>query len=119
MSKSSSAASTCSPRKTICRPARLSLPSSRATCASATRRTKAATGPTAAPPDMVRVCVAGVTGWTGTAVAAAVDAADDLELVAGVSRASTYRSVAEALDAVEIDVVVDYTSAEAVKANVL
>lgn len=68
---------------------------------------------------MIRVCVAGVTGWTGTAVAAAVEAADDLELVAGVSRSSTYRSVAEALDAVEADVVVDYTSADAVKANVL
>lgn len=68
---------------------------------------------------MVRVCVAGVTGWTGTAVAAAVDAADDLELVAGVSRSGSYRSVADALDAVETDVVVDYTSAEAVKANVL
>ncbi|HSX21644.1 MAG TPA: dihydrodipicolinate reductase C-terminal domain-containing protein [Gaiellaceae bacterium] len=68
---------------------------------------------------MIRVCVAGVTGWTGTAVAAAVEAADDLELVAGVSRSSTYRSVAEALDAVEADVVVDFTSAEAVKPNVL
>ncbi len=68
---------------------------------------------------MIRVCVAGVTGWTGTAVAAAVEAADDLDLVAGVSRSSTYRSVAEALDAVETDVVVDFTSAEAVKANVL
>jgi len=68
---------------------------------------------------VIRVCVAGVTGWTGTAVAAAVEAADDLDLVAGVSRSSTYRSVAEALDAVETDVVVDFTSAEAVKANVL
>lgn len=68
---------------------------------------------------MIRVCVAGVTGWTGTAVAGAVAAADDLELVAGVSRSGTYRSVADALDAVETDVVVDYTSAEAVKANVL
>ena len=68
---------------------------------------------------MTRVCVAGVTGWTGTAVAAAVEAADDLELVAGVARSSQYRSVAEALAAVDVDVVVDYTSAEAVKGNVL
>lgn len=68
---------------------------------------------------MIRVCVAGVTGWTGTAVAAAVESADDLELVAGVARSSRYRSVAQALDAVETDVVVDYTSAEAVKGNVL
>src|SRR5262245_37798873 len=69
---------------------------------------------------MVRVCVAGSTGWTGTAVAAAVEAADDLELVAGVARSGgTHASVAEALDAVETDVVVDYTHAEAVKGNVL
>src|SRR5512133_2071496 len=34
----------------------------------------------------LRVCVAGVTGWTGSAVAEAVEGADDLELVAGVSR---------------------------------
>jgi dihydrodipicolinate reductase len=36
----------------------------------------------------LRVCVAGVTGWAGRAVAEADDAADDLELVAGVSRSN-------------------------------
>jgi 4-hydroxy-tetrahydrodipicolinate reductase len=70
---------------------------------------------------VIHVCIAGVTGWTGSEVAAAVEAADDLQLVAGVSRsnASSYSSVAEALDAVEADVLVDYTHATAVKANVL
>jgi 4-hydroxy-tetrahydrodipicolinate reductase len=73
---------------------------------------------------MIRVCVAGITGWTGERVAEAVRAADDLELVSGVSRRAagsdaTYASVADALDAVPADVVVDYTSAETVKANVL
>lgn len=69
----------------------------------------------------IRVCVAGVTGWTGSAVADAVEAAGDLELVAGVARSdpSSYSSVPEALDAVPADVLVDYTSAAAVKANVL
>jgi 4-hydroxy-tetrahydrodipicolinate reductase len=69
----------------------------------------------------LRVCVAGVTGWTGSAVAAAVDAADDLELVAGVSRSDPagYATVAEALDAAPADVLVDYTSAAAVKEHVL
>jgi 4-hydroxy-tetrahydrodipicolinate reductase len=69
----------------------------------------------------IRVCVAGVTGWTGSAVAEAVDAADDLELVAGVSRSDPerYSSVAEALDAVDADVLVDYTHASAVRGNVL
>lgn len=69
---------------------------------------------------MIRVCVAGVTGWTGSAVAAAVAAADDLELVAGVSRSDrdSYSSVAEALDAVDVDVLVDYTHAAVVRENV-
>lgn len=69
---------------------------------------------------MIRVCVAGVTGWTGAAVAEAVRAADDLELVAGVSRSdpSSYSSVVEALAAVPADVLVDYTHASAVRDNV-
>jgi 4-hydroxy-tetrahydrodipicolinate reductase len=69
----------------------------------------------------IRVCVAGVTGWTGSAVADAVRASDDLELASGVSRsdAASYSSVAEALDATPADVLVDYTHAEAVKDNVV
>ena len=70
---------------------------------------------------MIRVCVAGVTGWTGRAIAAAVEAASDLELVAGVSRSDpgSYASVAEALDAVSADVLVDFTHAAVVRGNVL
>ena len=70
---------------------------------------------------MIRVGVAGVTGWTGSAVAEAVEAAPDLELVSGVSRSDPTRfsSVAEALDAAAADVLVDYTHAAVVKENVL
>jgi len=70
---------------------------------------------------VIRVCVAGITGWTGRPVADAVDAAADLELVAGVARSDSenFSSVAEALDAVAADVLVDYTQAAAVKGNVL
>ncbi len=70
---------------------------------------------------MIRVCVAGVTGWTGRAVAEAVEAAADLQLVAGVSRSDpgSFSSVAEALDAVGADVLVDFTHAAVVRANVL
>jgi 4-hydroxy-tetrahydrodipicolinate reductase len=70
---------------------------------------------------MIRVCVAGVTGWTGSAVADAVVAADDLELVSGVSRGDPARfsTVAAALDAVATDVLVDYTHAAVVRQNVL
>jgi 4-hydroxy-tetrahydrodipicolinate reductase len=68
-----------------------------------------------------RVCVAGITGWTGRPVADAVEAAADLELVSGVSRSdpASFSSVAEALAATPADVLVDYTSAAAVKGNVL
>jgi 4-hydroxy-tetrahydrodipicolinate reductase len=78
---------------------------------------------------MIRVCVAGITGWTGGPIAEAIAEADDLELVSGVSRgaagkaseggAPIFGSVAAALAAAETDVVVDYTDAAAVKDNVL
>ena len=83
---------------------------------------------------MIRVCFAGVTGWTAPPIVAAIDGADDLRLTAGVSRSaagqtladaaasssdgSVYASVAEALQAAEVDVLVDYTSATAVRNNV-
>jgi 4-hydroxy-tetrahydrodipicolinate reductase len=69
---------------------------------------------------MIRVCFAGVTGWTAPPIIAAIDAADDLSLTCGVSRSaagrtlaeaagsrsegSIYASVAEALQAAEVDV---------------
>lgn len=70
---------------------------------------------------MIRVCVAGVTGWTGRPVAEAIEAASDLELVAGVSRSDpgSFSSVEEALAEVSADVLVDYTHAAAVQVNVL
>jgi 4-hydroxy-tetrahydrodipicolinate reductase len=68
---------------------------------------------------VIRVCIAGITGWTGSAIAPAVRDAGDLELVSGVSRsdAASYSSVSEALDAVAVDVLVDFTHASSVKAN--
>jgi 4-hydroxy-tetrahydrodipicolinate reductase len=69
---------------------------------------------------VIRVCVAGVTGWTGAPVAEAIRGADGLELVAGVARSDPrhFSSVSEALDAADADVLVDYTHASAVEANV-
>src|SRR5829696_1955931 len=80
------------------------------------------------------VCVAGATGWTGRALVQAVLDAPDLALGSAVSRSAAgrdlgealggeplgvavYGTVAEALDGIEV--LVDYTSATAVKANVL
>src|SRR4051812_50200322 len=75
---------------------------------------------------MLSVCIAGATGWTGQALVRGVREAADLELRSAVSRsaaggeidgAPVYASAAEALEGV--DVLVDYTSVEAVKGNAL
>jgi 4-hydroxy-tetrahydrodipicolinate reductase len=80
------------------------------------------------------VCMAGATGWTGRPIAEAVLAADDLLLSSAVSRSSAgqdlgaawgddplgvpvFGSVGEALDGV--DVLIDYTSDDVVRANTL
>jgi 4-hydroxy-tetrahydrodipicolinate reductase len=70
---------------------------------------------------VIRVCIAGITGWVGRPLAEAVRAAADLELVSGVSPsdAASFSSVTEALDADPVDVLVDYTNASVVKANVV
>lgn len=80
------------------------------------------------------VCVAGATGWTGRPIAEAVLASDDLVLRSAVSRSwagqdlgtawggdpvgvPVHASVGDALD--NVDVLVDYTSDEAVRAHTL
>jgi 4-hydroxy-tetrahydrodipicolinate reductase len=83
----------------------------------------------------LNVCVAGATGWVGKPLCLAVSEADDLSLAGAVSRTHEGRnlkdvfgdatvdlkvsgSVAEALNA-PTDVLVDYTKADVVKANVM
>jgi 4-hydroxy-tetrahydrodipicolinate reductase len=80
------------------------------------------------------VCVAGATGWTGRAVAEAILEADDLELRSTVSRSAAgqdlgyvwgrepngvpvFERVSDALDGVQV--LVDYTSDQAVRGNTL
>ena len=84
---------------------------------------------------MLRVCLAGATGWAGSELARAIAPANDLELVSAVSRkragqklgavlgdgrlaAPIFASAAEAL-AIPCDVFVEYTKADTAKANVL
>jgi 4-hydroxy-tetrahydrodipicolinate reductase len=72
---------------------------------------------------MINICFAGVTGWTAPPILAAIQEADDLTLTSGVSRSAAgqgqvYASVAEALAAAPADVLVDFTSAAAVRGNV-
>ncbi len=76
---------------------------------------------------MIRVAVAGVTGWVGKPLVRAIEEATDLRLVAAVAR----RAAGDRIGNVTIsgsvddalltpsDVFVDYTSADSVKRNVL
>jgi 4-hydroxy-tetrahydrodipicolinate reductase len=83
----------------------------------------------------LNVCIAGATGWVGKPLCLAVSEAEDLRLVAAVSRTHKGRnlrdvigdpnldlsvsgSVTEALET-PADVLVDYTKADVVKANVM
>ncbi len=83
----------------------------------------------------IRVCLAGATGWAGSALAQGIAAADDLELVAAVSRTHAglilgdvlgeprlacpvYATVHEAL-AHPYDVFFDYTKPTVAKAHVM
>ncbi len=84
---------------------------------------------------MIRVCIAGATGWAGSELARAVGKAPDLTLVSAVSRKHAgqtlgqvlnepglatpiFASVTEALG-VPCDVVVEYTRPDSAKANIL
>jgi 4-hydroxy-tetrahydrodipicolinate reductase len=83
---------------------------------------------------VINVCIAGATGWAGRALVTAVLEAEDLALRSAVSRSvagtdlgsalggealgiPVYATVVEALDGV--DVLIDYTSHETVKANTI
>jgi 4-hydroxy-tetrahydrodipicolinate reductase len=83
----------------------------------------------------LKVCIAGATGWVGKPLCMVVSEADDLSLVGAVSRTHKGHSlkdafgdsnidlivsgsVAEALET-PTDVLVDYTKADVVKANVM
>lgn len=83
---------------------------------------------------MLRICIAGATGWAGSALARAVAQADDLELVAAVSRSHAGKALGEALgepgldapvfssvvEALELpcDVFVEYTKPDAARTNI-
>lgn len=84
---------------------------------------------------MIRIALAGSTGWVGRALVAAIAQAQDLRLVAAVSRTAAGRDAGEAAggaaNGVAIsrditaaltapsDVVIDYTKPDVVKANAL
>ncbi len=84
---------------------------------------------------MIRVCIAGATGWAGSELARSLAAAPDLQLVAGVSRTHAGRMLADVLGesapacrlygtaeealATPCDVFVEYTKPNTAKGNIL
>lgn len=75
----------------------------------------------------VRVCLAGATGWIGKPLVVAINQSEDMQLVAAVARSSAAQKIGDVVISASIDealkvpsdVFVDYTSATAVKENVL
>lgn len=83
----------------------------------------------------IKVCVAGVTGWTGQCVARAIIESSEFELVSAVARKTAGQDIGEALGgtklgrvvfasveealAEQVDVFVEYTSAASAKQNVM
>jgi 4-hydroxy-tetrahydrodipicolinate reductase len=83
----------------------------------------------------IRVCLAGATGWAGSALARSIAQSDDIELVAAVSRTHAQRILGDVLAEPRLtcpiyataqealvqpcDVFFDYTKPDVAKANVM
>ncbi len=61
----------------------------------------------------IRVCLAGATGWAGSALARAIAQVEDIQLVAAVSRTYATRRLEEVLDEPRLDCPIYATAAEA------
>lgn len=85
---------------------------------------------------MIKVCIAGATGWAGSALSKGVFAHNTMELVAAVSRQNkgedlaellslnakpipVFQSVEEALNEIDCDVLVEYTKPNIAKQNII
>lgn len=77
---------------------------------------------------MLRICMAGATGWTGSAIAEAVAQAGDMELASCVSRSAAgteilgapcFARLDEALAGPGFDVLIDYTAPDAIMGHTL
>ncbi|HWW42831.1 hypothetical protein, partial [Pedobacter sp.] len=84
----------------------------------------------------IRVCVAGATGWAGSALCKGIVLTEDLELVCGISRSGANKELRDLLDLpdgesipvfgtiedslkLNYDVLVDYTKADAARHQIM
>jgi 4-hydroxy-tetrahydrodipicolinate reductase len=63
----------------------------------------------------IRICLAGATGWAGSALARAIAQSADLALVAGVSRQHAGERLGDVLQATKLDLVLSGSADEALK----
>ena len=64
---------------------------------------------------MIRVCIAGATGWAGSELARAFPSTSDLSLVAAIARKSAGRSLGDVLGVPDLDCPIYATAAEALR----
>lgn len=85
--------------------------------------------------NKIRICVAGATGWAGSELSRGIFNADDMELVAAISRSHAGKSLGEVIGVQELttpiyatvedamqthpDVLVEYTKPDAAKSHIL
>lgn len=69
------------------------------------------------PPSSIRVCLAGATGWAGSAVAHAISKLDDITLVSAVSRTHAGKTLGEVLAEPNLTCPVYATAQEALTAQ--
>ena len=85
--------------------------------------------------NRLRICVAGATGWAGSALARGIFTAEDMELVSAISRSHAGKTLGEAIELEELtapvfgsaddalktrpDVFVEYTKPDAAKSHIL
>ena len=63
----------------------------------------------------IKVCLAGATGWAGSALAKAIHAADDMELVGGVSRTHAGRRLNEVIPGCGSTIILSASAGEALR----
>jgi 4-hydroxy-tetrahydrodipicolinate reductase len=66
-------------------------------------------------PMTIRVCLAGATGWAGSAVARGISQTDDITLTAGISRTHAGRDLGDVLGEPKLNCPIHATAAEALK----
>lgn len=67
--------------------------------------------------DKLKICVAGGTGWAGSALSQAISRAEDMELVAAISRSHAGRTLGEVIGMEGLDAPIYGTAEEALRSN--